>query len=67
MSTRNERKRAAKARKLELLAAQKQAFAIDAEKQAVKAARNEALIAVNQWQRRGTRCMCDPGLAWHNS
>ncbi len=64
MSTRNERKRAAKARKLELLAAQAQAFAIDAEKQAVKAARNEALIAVNQWQRPGTRCICDPGLAW---
>jgi hypothetical protein len=64
MNTRNERKRAAKARKLELLAAQKQAFAIEAEKRAVKAARNEALIAVNQWQRPGTRCVCYPGLVW---
>lgn len=62
MATRNERKRAAKARKLELLAAQKQAFAIEAEKQAVIAARHEALIAVNQWTRKGTSCICHPGL-----
>lgn len=64
MASRNERKRAAKARHLELTLAVEQAFAIEAEKQAVKAARNEALIAVNQWQRPGTRCICDPGLAW---
>lgn len=64
MATRNERKRRAKVRDAELKAAVEQAFAIDAEKQAVKAARNEALIAVNQWQRPGTRCICDPGLAW---
>lgn len=64
MASRNERKKRAKARNAELRQAVEQAFVIDAEKQAAKAARNEALIGVNQWQRRGTRCICDPGLAW---
>lgn len=64
MSRRNAQKRLAKAKKAALMLAVEQAFAIEAEKQAEKAAEREALIAVNQWTRKGTSCICHPGLGF---
>ena len=60
MASRNERKRRAKARHIELKAAVEQAFQLEAAKQE----HNQRLIDVNAWHKRGTRCICDPGLAW---
>jgi len=62
MASRNERKRLAKARHAELKLAVSEALSLEAAKQAEKAARQEALIAVNQWTRKGTHCICHPGL-----
>lgn len=63
MASRNERKRLAKARKSELVLAVSSAFKADEARQAEKQARHEALISVNQWHRKGTRCICHPGFA----
>lgn len=62
MANRNERKRLAKARHAELTLAVKQAFSIEALRQAEKQKREEAVIAVNKWTRKGTHCICHPGL-----
>jgi hypothetical protein len=62
MATRNERKRAAKARHAELQAAVKDAFSVEQAKVAETQARHEALIAVNKWTRKGTHTICHPGL-----
>ncbi len=62
MASRNERKRLAKARNVELKLAVKQAFSEEASRQAIKLKREEAIIAVNRWTRKGTHCLCHPGL-----
>jgi hypothetical protein len=62
MASRNERKRLAKARHAELKLAVKEAFSLESAKQTEKSARQEALIAVNHWTRKGTHCICYPGI-----
>ena len=62
MASRNERKRLAKARHTDLTVAVKEAFKSEQTRLAAKQERANSIIGVNQWVRKGTHCICHPGL-----